>query len=154
MTIRYLKETEDYGFLDDEVPYRDGDPESIWKHCLNAIDLSLSRRSERGLPLILGGDWNDGMNAVGTGGHGESVWVAQFLCAILPDIVYLARRRGEEDVAARYEEARRALADAVNTHAGAPMEDGTSGPYAMTARPLATRSASMGRYSSTPRYGP
>lgn len=116
VTINYLKETGDYAFLDKRVPYRDGDEESIWNHCIRAIDLSLSRRSERGLPLILGGDWNDGMNAVGTGRRGESIWVAQFLCAFLPDIAYLARLRGDDDTATRYEAARRDLVNAVNTH--------------------------------------
>lgn len=116
VTIGYLKETGDYALLDEEVPYRDGEPESIWQHCIRAIDLSLSRRSERGLPLMLGGDWNDGMNAVGTEGRGESVWVAEFLCTILPDIAHVARRRGEEEAASRYEQAWRELADAVNSH--------------------------------------
>ena len=32
-----------------------------------------------GLPLMGTGDWNDGMNRVGAGGQGESVWVAWFL---------------------------------------------------------------------------
>lgn len=116
VTISYIKETGDYAFLDEEIPYRDGGTESIWKHCIKAIDLSLSRRSERGLPLILNGDWNDGMNAVGTGKRGESIWVAQFLCTILPDIAYLARHRGDERLAAKYEQAQRDLTDAVNTH--------------------------------------
>ncbi len=31
-----------------------------------------------GLPLMGCGDWNDGMNLVGAGGKGESVWVAWF----------------------------------------------------------------------------
>jgi cellobiose phosphorylase len=44
------------------------------------------------------------------------VWVAEFLCTILPDIAHVARRRGEEEVASRYEQAWRELADAVNTH--------------------------------------
>ena len=117
VTISYLKETEDYGLLDDEVPYRDGKPETIWKHCLRAIDLSLSRRSSRGLPLILGGDWNDGLNAVGTAGRGESVWLAQFLCTILPDFVHLARRRGEEYLANTYAHSCSELVDAVNSYA-------------------------------------
>ena len=81
--------------------------------CLKAIDLSL-RAAAGGLPLILGGDWNDGMNAVGTGGHGERGLPSS--SALFFRILSILRRRGEEDVAVRYEEARRALADAVNTH--------------------------------------
>ena len=32
-----------------------------------------------GLPLIGEGDWNDGMNRVGAGGKGESVWLGWFM---------------------------------------------------------------------------
>ena len=34
---------------------------------------------ENNLPLMGSGDWNDGMNTVGNGGKGESVWLALFL---------------------------------------------------------------------------
>jgi cellobiose phosphorylase len=116
VTTGYLKETGDYALLDEGIPYRDGDSESLWMHCIRAIELSLSRRSERGLPLILDGDWNDGMNAVGADRRGESIWVAEFLCTILPDIAHLARLRGDSDLATRYEKECRSLADAVNTY--------------------------------------
>ena len=36
-----------------------------------------------GLPLIGGGDWNDGMNHVGAEGRGESVWLGFFLYDVL-----------------------------------------------------------------------
>ncbi len=36
-----------------------------------------------GLPLMGTGDWNDGMNRVGAGGKGESVWLGWFLIACL-----------------------------------------------------------------------
>jgi cellobiose phosphorylase len=29
------------------------------------------------------GDWNDGMNRVGVGGKGESVWLGWFLCTVI-----------------------------------------------------------------------
>lgn len=114
VTISYLKETDDFSLLDVEVPYRDGEPESVWKHCQRALDLSLLRLSERGLPLILGGDWNDGLNAVGTAGRGESVWVAQFLCTMLPDLAHIARSRKETCLAEKYERSCSELAGAVN----------------------------------------
>jgi cyclic beta-1,2-glucan synthetase len=42
-----------------------------------------------------GGDWNDGMNRVGAGGRGESVWLAWFLCATLRRFVPVAAERGD-----------------------------------------------------------
>ena len=39
--------------------------------------------ASHGLPLMGAGDWNDGMNRVGMGGRGESVWLGWFLHATL-----------------------------------------------------------------------
>lgn len=56
---------------------------SLFEHCLRAIEKSLTRGAH-GLPLMEGGDWNDGMDEVGKNG-GESVWLGWFLCAVLCD---------------------------------------------------------------------
>lgn len=59
------------------------------------------------------GDWNDGMNRVGHGGQGESVWLAWFLCAIVHDWIPLAHGAGDTGRVARWKAAhegwRRAL---------------------------------------------
>jgi len=83
-------------------------------HCLRAFEKALSRRSERGLPLILQADWNDGMNAVGIGGKGESVWMAHFLHYLLThwaDLPVL-----DSQTATRFREEARSLREAVNKH--------------------------------------
>jgi cellobiose phosphorylase len=41
------------------------------------------------------GDWNDGMNLVGAGGKGESVWLAFFLFDVINQFVPIARSRGD-----------------------------------------------------------
>jgi cellobiose phosphorylase len=51
-----------------------------------------------GLPLIGSGDWNDGMNRVGEGGRGESVWLGFFLHHVLTGFLPLARARGDADM--------------------------------------------------------
>jgi cyclic beta-1,2-glucan synthetase len=51
-----------------------------------------------------GGDWNDGMNRVGHGGHGESVWLGWFACALVAGFAPLARERGELARAQRWED--------------------------------------------------
>ncbi|MCC6801706.1 MAG: glycosyl transferase family 36 [Anaerolineae bacterium] len=83
VTIHYLRETGDFTCLDLDIPFYDGRSASLRDHCLRAFDLALERRSARGLPLILKADWNDGMNAVGVEGCGESVWMAHFLHYLL-----------------------------------------------------------------------
>ena len=76
---------------------------SLFEHCARALDHSLAVGSH-GLPLIGSGDWNDGMNRVGAGGKGESIWLGWFLHATLSAFAPLAdasRRAGaRHDLAA------------------------------------------------------
>jgi cellobiose phosphorylase len=96
-TIYYIEKTDDYNILNEQVPYIIGEdlPEgvnekgitfsytdkkdSLLNHCLKAIELSISSLGPHKLPLMGGGDWNDGMNRVGIKGKGESVWLGFFL---------------------------------------------------------------------------
>ncbi len=56
-----------------------GEASSIYEHCLRAIRLVRERGTGRlGLLKIGGGDWNDGMNRIGSKGKGESVWLTFF----------------------------------------------------------------------------
>ena len=68
---------------------------SLYEHCARALDLAVKRTGPHGLPLILGGDWNDGMNRVGEAGRGESVWLGWFLAATLRDFAAIADERGD-----------------------------------------------------------
>ena len=47
---------------------------TLYDHCARGLDQSLGLGAH-GLPLFGTGDWNDGMNRVGAGGQGESVWL-------------------------------------------------------------------------------
>jgi cyclic beta-1,2-glucan synthetase len=109
---RYLEVTGDGGLLDASVPFLEGPPlaagqpesyfeprvseqrSTLFEHCARALDRSLSVGSH-GLPLMGTGDWNDGMNLVGAGGRGESVWLGWFLHAALSEWAGLADARGE-----------------------------------------------------------
>lgn len=93
ITLRYLKETNNFNFLNEMVPYIDYEDESIYDHCIKAIKYNLSKLSSRGLPLIGSGDWNDGMSAVGTDGKGESIWLGHFLYGILNDFSYICNKQ-------------------------------------------------------------
>ena len=102
VTHQYVRVTGDESILSEGVPfcraeplapgeaergmnYTVGDEKStLYDHLRRAVDRALSRMGRHGLPLMGCGDWNDGMSAVGVGGKGESVWVAFFLCDLLP----------------------------------------------------------------------
>jgi cyclic beta-1,2-glucan synthetase len=68
------------------------------------------------MPLIGGGDWNDGMNRVGVEGKGESVWLAWFLIATLRGFAPYAEARGDLEVAADFRRRADGYAAAVETH--------------------------------------
>jgi cellobiose phosphorylase len=110
---RYLEVTADAGVLDEVVGFVDGRPvnpdeegyydmpvpsylrQSLYRHCVLALQRGCGLFGERGLPLIATGDWNDGMNRVGEAGRGESVWLGFFLYDTLQRFSGVARGRGD-----------------------------------------------------------
>lgn len=113
--IRYLHETGDFAALDEDVPFYDGGSASLREHCLRAFNVALSRRSARGLPLILKADWNDGLNAVGVDGRGESTWMAHFLHHLL--CAWADLPSTDAETAVRFRREAEALREAVNRYA-------------------------------------
>lgn len=63
---------------------------SVYEHCIKAIDKAL-KFGVHGIPLMGGGDWNDGMNLIGLQGKGESVWLGWFLYCVLQKIIPICR---------------------------------------------------------------
>ena len=76
---------------------------SLFEHCALALDKSLATGAH-GLPLMGTGDWNDGMDRVGQGGRGESVWLAWFLFSTLNSFAALAQRHGDSERASEWRE--------------------------------------------------
>jgi cyclic beta-1,2-glucan synthetase len=126
VVAQYLAVTDEHSVLDETIPWLQGpileeheqesyfEPEvsetrsTLFEHCARALDRSLTMGSH-GLPLIGGGDWNDGMNRVGREGLGESVWLGWFLHVNLSEFARIADVRGEEDRAARWRDTAQAL---------------------------------------------
>ena len=82
-----------------DLPQTSAEVVSLYEHCLRALRKA-STWGIHGLPLMGGGDWNDGMNRVGAEGRGESVWLAWFLAATLRAFAEQANARGDAPVAA------------------------------------------------------
>ena len=132
--VRYLHATGDTSLMEQSVAFIDGAaiPEgaedayytpsistqeaSVYEHAARAIDHSL-RVGSHGLPLMGTGDWNDGMNRVGHEGHGESVWLAWFLCHLVENFAPLARGQGQEARALQWESAAAGWKKALDTSA-------------------------------------
>ncbi|NMP37160.1 MAG: hypothetical protein GX051_03400 [Clostridiales bacterium] len=75
-------------------PVRSGESGSVYEHCIRAMSHSM-RFGENGMPLIGGGDWNDGFNNVGINGRGESVWLAEFMSIVLEKAARLCEYRND-----------------------------------------------------------
>ena len=74
---------------------------TVYEHCMRALETGRPV-GVHGLPLMGGGDWNDGMNRVGHEGKGESVWLAWFLIYVLWQFAPIVESRGEAELAADY----------------------------------------------------
>ena len=77
--------------LQPEVSQKQG---SVYERCERSLECGL-KLGAHGLPLMGTGDWNDGMNKVGAGGKGESVWNGWFMFASLREYAGVAELRGD-----------------------------------------------------------
>jgi cellobiose phosphorylase len=91
----YLEETLDFAFLNEVVRFENGGEASIYEHAKRAIQKSLTRYSDRGVPLMGSHDWNDGLSAVGPKMKGESFWMSTFLYIILGQFDRHANHMGD-----------------------------------------------------------
>ena len=89
--------------------------ESIYKHCIRAIEKSLNF-GENGLPKIGSGDWNDGFSTVGNKGRGESVWLGFFQYTVLDRFIPFCEYMNDQELAKKYRNIMESLKRNLNTN--------------------------------------
>lgn len=114
--MTYLKETGDFTFLEQSVPFYDQGSAAILHHLYKTIEYTLSNLTERKLAKFGPGDWNDTLDYLGRYGRGESVWVTMFLAYIIRETIELCKLIGDIEKAEQFETEYRAIKLAVNTH--------------------------------------
>ena len=127
----YIDFSGDYEILDVKTPYLHGAVlddgvdecydfyaqsnvvESIYNHCIRAIDKALDF-GKHGIPKIGSGDWNDGFNTVGNRGIGESVWLGFFLYDILMKFQKVCDYKNDTERKEKYARVSDELKEALN----------------------------------------
>jgi len=135
VTADYVQQTGDYQFLHTMISFRQGEllqphekeryaayplgdeRASLYEHCTRALDRALTLMGEHGLPLMMGGDWNDGMNAIGARGRGESVWLGMFMSMVCDGMAPLCEHMHEHQRAAYFREQAQRLRSTIDEKA-------------------------------------
>lgn len=134
VTAEYVKTTGDKEILNIEVAFLEGeelkDDEAeryfepkvsdekgaVYDHCVRAVRRAMKFGSHD-LPLIGGGDWNDGFNLVGKNGKGESVWLAEFFIIVLEKMIPLCLLMNDAETADEFKKVSRRLRLSVDREA-------------------------------------
>ena len=111
LTMRELEPREDELY---SMPGTTDIEASVFDHCIHILNRATTVGSH-GLPLIGSGDWNDGMNRVGVGGRGESVWLAWFIVTTLRRFAVRAENRGYAESAASFRRKADAYVEAIES---------------------------------------
>ncbi len=127
----YIKETGDWGIMDEQVPFDSDDKNTapLFDHCKRAFDYTLNHLGPHGLPLIGRADWNDCLNLncfsqepgesfqtvenATDGKIAESIFIAGMFVFIGPEYVELCKRKGLSDEADRAAKAIKNMEDTV-----------------------------------------
>ncbi len=71
----YIRETGDYGFLDEVVPFVDGGEGTVKDHLMRGLEFTRNHLGAHGIPLFLNNDWNDSIFWIHKDGKAESGFV-------------------------------------------------------------------------------
>jgi len=129
----YIKETGDFGILDEKVPFDNKEDlaETLFVHLKRSFDYTVTHTGPHGLPLIGRADWNDCLNlncfsktpgesfqttANFESGVAESVLIAAIFVFTGPDYIEICRRTDRAEEAERAAKAIAAMTETIKQH--------------------------------------
>ncbi|MBW6466890.1 MAG: hypothetical protein K0B06_10325 [Brevefilum sp.] len=114
----YLKETGDFKFLKEQIPFYEkdaaGDPlesGTVWEHLKRALAFTRQDTGDHGLPLLGFADWNDTVNLPA---GAESLFTAHLYGWALKEMIGLCQHLGKNKSAKRYQGDYKAMRKIVN----------------------------------------
>lgn len=114
----YLKETGDFDFLGEQIPFYEKDQAgspveagSVWEHLKRALAFTREDTGGHGLPLLGFADWNDTVNLPK---GAESLFTAHLYGWALREMIALCQYRGKKKLARRYRADYDAMRELVN----------------------------------------
>ncbi len=108
---KYITETGDEAFLDEEILYADKGSDTVYNHLKRAIDFSRNHLGPHGMPAGLYADWNDCLRL---GGNGESSFVAFQYYYALDILGRFAGKKGDTACADQLAEEKERMKEILN----------------------------------------
>jgi len=114
----YLKETGDFAFLEQDIPFYEKDRNenplesgTVWEHLTRAIQFTHDHTGQHGLPLLGFADWNDTVNLPA---GAESLFTAHLYGWALQEMIALGEMLGQADHVETFNAYYQEMSDVVN----------------------------------------
>lgn len=91
---RLIKETGDFGLLDERITWQDGGDATVFEHVKAAVERLIADKGRNGLVRIYFADWNDALN-ITTDPEAESVMLSHQFCLALKELEQLMKKYGD-----------------------------------------------------------
>lgn len=111
--LKYINETGDRNFLDETIVFANGGEGTVYEHLKRAINFSMERLGDHGMPAGLHADWNDCLRM---GKKGESTFVAFQLYYAIKVFKDFAKEKQDNEYVKYLDQIIVKLRDAIETY--------------------------------------
>ena len=109
---KYIAESGNLDFIDEVIPFANKDKGTVYEHLKRAIDFSMNRLGDNGMPAGLWADWNDCLRL---GKRGESTFVAMQLYYAMSVLRIFAEQKNDTEYIAYLDKIQKELGDIIQT---------------------------------------